>query len=73
MRDTLKGKKKGAQPMVETGRYLSNLPTEDYGRYATESPSYTRKVEGGSGNLSNLRLTHHHCHRTVHSRKLEVV
>jgi len=32
----------------------------------------TRKIEGGSGNLSNLSLTHQHCHRNVHSRELEV-
>ncbi|MGO9614100.1 MAG: group II intron reverse transcriptase/maturase [Dissulfurispiraceae bacterium] len=33
----------------------------------------TRKVEGGNNNVSNLKLTHHHCHRKVHGRKLEVV
>ncbi len=33
----------------------------------------TRKIEGGGSTLSNLRLTHTHCHRKVHSRKLEVV
>jgi RNA-directed DNA polymerase len=32
-----------------------------------------RKVEGGSNNLSNLRLTHYHCHKKVHGRELKVV
>jgi RNA-directed DNA polymerase len=32
-----------------------------------------RKVAGGNDNVSNLRLTHHHCHRKVHCCKLEVV
>ena len=32
-----------------------------------------RTVKRGSHNVSNLRLTHSHCHNNVHSRKLEGV
>jgi len=32
-----------------------------------------RKLEGGSSNLSNLRLMHHHCHRQLHGQKFDVV
>jgi hypothetical protein len=31
-----------------------------------------RKVEGGRSNVSNLRLTHHYCHRKIHAQ-MEVV
>ena len=73
MRDKLKGSKRLLHLWLSQG---GNCPvchqtiTDDM---QWRLHHIVRKVEGGRSNVSNLRLTHHYCHRKVHDRVLDVV
>jgi len=73
MRDTLKGSKRLLSLWLNQGGICPICRQPITAEMQRSLHHITRKVEGGNDNVSNLRLTHHHCHRKVHSRKLEVV
>jgi RNA-directed DNA polymerase len=72
MRDSLKGNKRLLSLWLNQGGNCPICRQKITADMQWSLHHITRKVEGGSSNLSNLRLTHSHCHRKVHSRKLEV-
>jgi len=73
MRDTLKGSKQLLSLWLNQGGVCPICRQPITAVMPWSLHHVARKVEGGNDNASNLRLTHHHCHRKVHSRKLEVV
>jgi RNA-directed DNA polymerase len=73
MRDTLKGNKRFLSLWLNQGGICPICRQKITSDMQWSLHHIARKVEGGNDNVSNLRLTHHHCHRKVHSRKLEVV
>jgi RNA-directed DNA polymerase len=73
MRDNLKGSKRLLNLWLTQGGICPVCRQKITDDMQWRLHYITRKVEGGSNNLSNLRLTHYDCHRTVHSRKLEEV
>lgn len=72
MRDTLKGNKRFLSLWLSQGGVCPICQQKITADMQWSLHNITRKVEGGSSNLSNLRLTHQNCHRKVHSCKLEV-
>jgi RNA-directed DNA polymerase len=72
MRDTLKGSKRLLSLWLNQGGVCPICHQKITVDMQWSLHHITSKVEGGSSNLSNLRLTHQHCHRKVHSCKLEV-
>ena len=73
MRDTLKGSKRLLSLWLNQGGICPICHQKITADMQWSLHHITRKIEGGSSNLSNLRLTHQHCHRKVHSCKLEGV
>ena len=73
MRDTLKGSKRLLSLWLNQGGICPICQQKITVDMQWSLHHITRKVVGGSRNLLNLRLTHQHCHRKVHSCKLEVV
>jgi RNA-directed DNA polymerase len=73
MRDTLKGNRKFLSLWLNQGGNCAICHQKITADMQWSLHHINRKVEGGGNNVSNLRLTHFHCHRKVHSRKLEVV
>ena len=73
MRDNLKGNRRFLSLWLNQGGNCPICHQKITADMQWSLHHITRKVEGGSSNVSNLRLTHHHCHRKVHGRKLEVV
>jgi len=73
MRDTLKGNKRFLSLWLNQGGICPICRQKITADMEWSLHHITRKIEGGSSNLSNLSLTHHHCHKKVHCRKLEVV
>ena len=73
MRDTLKGNKRFLSLWLSQGGICPICRQKITADMQWSLHHITRKVEGGKDNVSNLRLTHHHCHRKVHSHKLEAV
>jgi RNA-directed DNA polymerase len=73
MRDTLKGNKRFLNLWLNQGGLCPICRQKITADMQWSLHHITRKIVGGSGNLSNLKLTHHHCHRKVHSSELEVV
>jgi RNA-directed DNA polymerase len=73
MRDNLKGNKRFLSLWLNQGGNCSICRQKITADMQWSLHRIACKVEGGNDNVSNLRLTHHHCHRKVHCRKLEVV
>jgi len=73
MRDNLKGNRRFLSLWLNQGGNCPICHQKITADMQWSLHHITRKVEGGSSNVSNLRLTHHHCHRKVHARMLEVV
>jgi RNA-directed DNA polymerase len=73
MRDSLKGSKRLLSLWLNQGGICPICRRKITADMQWSFHHIVRKVEGGRSNVSNLRLTHQHCHRKVHSRKLEVV
>jgi RNA-directed DNA polymerase len=73
MRDTLKGNKRFLSLWLNQNGICPICRQKITADMQWSLHHIARKVEGGNDNVSNLRLTHHHCHRNVHSPKLEVV
>ena len=73
MRDNLKGNKRLLSLWLSQGGICPVCSQKITDDMQWHLHYITRKVAGGSSNLSNLKLTHYACHRTVHDRTLDVV
>jgi RNA-directed DNA polymerase len=67
MRDTLKGNKRFLSLWLNQGGNCALCHQKITHDMQWSLHHINRKVEGGGDNVSNLRLTHSHCHRKVHS------
>lgn len=73
MRDSLKGNKRYLSLWSNQGGICPICRQKITADMQWSLHHIARKVAGGNDNVSNLRLTHHHCHRNVHCCKSEVV